>query len=201
MSFGDNIKTLRLNNQWTQDFVCSKLNISSGALSRYETGMYEPKSLALVKDFADLYGVSVDFLLDNEDIEISENTIPILGCVKAGYNYLAEENIIGRIQVDGLRDINNCFALKVVGDSMQPVLYENDIVIVHKQETLESSEIGIILIDDEATIKKVNIDNNNIELIAFNSYYPPRKYERNNNNPRIEIIGKVIEARIKKVFE
>lgn len=203
MNFGEQIKSLRLNRQWTQDYVCKKLNISSGALSRYEKGMYEPKSLSLVKDFADLYGVSVDFLLDNENVESidSGTTIPILGCVKAGYDYLAEENHIGRIQVDKINDVNNCFALKVVGDSMEPVLYENDIVIVHKQENIESSEIAIVMINDEVTIKKVITNKDSIELIAFNPYYPPKKYERNNNNYRIQIIGKVIEARIKKVFE
>lgn len=63
MIFGKRIKELRIEKQWTQDYVCSKLNISAGALSRYETGMYEPKSLELVKDFADLFGVSTDYLL------------------------------------------------------------------------------------------------------------------------------------------
>ena len=79
MNFGEHIKSLRLNRKWTQDFVCSKLNISLSALSRYETGMYEPKSLSLVKDFADLYNVSVDFLLDNEDVENTKlDLIPII---------------------------------------------------------------------------------------------------------------------------
>lgn len=68
MVFGERIKQLRLEHKWTQEYVCEKLNISSGALSRYETSMYEPKSLELVKDFADLFGVSTDFLLGKSDI-------------------------------------------------------------------------------------------------------------------------------------
>ena len=40
MNFGDRIKELRTEKQWTQEFVAEKLNISMGALSRYETGMY-----------------------------------------------------------------------------------------------------------------------------------------------------------------
>ena len=63
MVFGEQIKKLRIENQWTQEYVCEKLNISNGALSRYETGMYEPKSLELVKDFANLFNVSTDYLL------------------------------------------------------------------------------------------------------------------------------------------
>ena len=67
MVFGERIKQLRIEKQWTQEYVCSKLNISSGALSRYETSMYEPKSLELVKDFASLFGVSTDYLLGKTD--------------------------------------------------------------------------------------------------------------------------------------
>lgn len=72
MVFGERIKQLRIEKQWTQDYVCSKLNISSGALSRYETSMYEPKSLELVKDFANLFGVSTDYLLGKSDLRNPE---------------------------------------------------------------------------------------------------------------------------------
>lgn len=69
MVFGKRIKQLRVEHQWTQEYVCEKLNISPGALSRYETSMYEPKSLELVKDFAELYNVSTDYLLGKTDIK------------------------------------------------------------------------------------------------------------------------------------
>lgn len=75
MIFGERIKQLRLEHQWTQEYVCEKLNISSGALSRYETGMYEPKSLELVKDFAKLFDVSTDYLLGKSDIRNPEDKI------------------------------------------------------------------------------------------------------------------------------
>jgi transcriptional regulator with XRE-family HTH domain len=72
MVFGERIKQLRTEHQWTQEYVCEKLNISPGALSRYETSMYEPKSLELVKDFANLFGVSTDYLLGKSDIRNPE---------------------------------------------------------------------------------------------------------------------------------
>lgn len=75
MIFGERIKQLRLEHQWTQEYVCEKLNISSGALSRYETGMYEPKSLELVKDFAKLFDVSTDYLLGKSDVRNPEDKI------------------------------------------------------------------------------------------------------------------------------
>lgn len=67
--FGDRIKQLRKEKEWSQEYVANKLNISVGALSRYETGMFEPKSLSLVKDFATLFNVTTDYLLGNSDFK------------------------------------------------------------------------------------------------------------------------------------
>ena len=131
---------------------------------------------------------------------INKQTISLLGTVKAGYNYLATENIIGYVSVDtNINDIENCYALKVTGDSMQPILYEDDIIIVHRQDDIENGQIGIVLIDnEEATVKKVIKYYDHIELVAFNSYYPPRQLTKKDN---FQIIGKVIEGRINKIFE
>jgi len=124
------------------------------------------------------------------------NTVPLLGIVKAGYDYLADQNVIGYVETN-VKDKENCFALKVKGDSMQPVLYEGDIIIVHKQEDIESGQVAVVLINDnEATVKKVIKNSDSIELIAFNSYYPSKKLKEG-----FSIIGKVIEAKISKIFE
>lgn len=86
MVFGERIKQLRVERQWTQEYVCEKLNISSGALSRYETSMYEPKSLELVKDFANLFGVSTDYLLGKSDLRNPETSDDPLGLAKIGFS-------------------------------------------------------------------------------------------------------------------
>lgn len=96
MNFGEKIKQLRLENKWTQEDVCIKLNISSGALSRYETGMYEPKSLDLVKDFANLFNVSTDYLLGKSDIRTPNSQIDnilneaMIGMSREEYEKLTE---------------------------------------------------------------------------------------------------------------
>ena len=66
MNFGQKIKKLRNEKGWTQEYVAEQLNISIPALSRYESGTYEPKSLSIVSDFAKLYNVSSDYLLGLE---------------------------------------------------------------------------------------------------------------------------------------
>lgn len=138
--------------------------------------------------------------LTEKSEEYFSNSFPHLGKVKAGYDYLASENIIGYVYADKkVSDPENYFALTITGDSMQPILYEDDIIIVHRQNDIENGQIGIILIDnEEATIKKIIKHENFIELVAFNSYYPPKRLEKNSN---FQIIGKVTEARISKIFE
>ena len=103
MVFGERIKSLRLERQWTQDYVCEKLNISPGALSRYETSMYEPKSLELVKDFANLFEVSTDFLLGKSDVRNPEKTIN-----DEDVKIVADSGILG------LNDYNRQVAIDII---------------------------------------------------------------------------------------
>ena len=83
-----------------------------------------------------------EFVINSDDPERYEEikqAFPLLGIVKAGYDYLAQENIIGYVSSDTIvKDMENCYALKITGDSMQPVLYEDDIIIVHKQNDVEN---------------------------------------------------------------
>lgn len=202
MSFGEKIKKLRIEKNWTQDFVAEQLNISVPALSRYESGTYEPKSLSIVSDFAKLYNVTTDYLLGlNVDYNASKSTnnkrlLPVLGTVKAGYNYLAEENIIDYIEPNmNITDHANYFGLVVKGDSMAPLFDEGDYLIVHKTDgDFNTGDIGIVLINgDEATVKKLVKTETGIELQAFNPYYPAKKYtyEEMQNLP-VKVIGVVV---------
>lgn len=66
---GQRIKALRNDYNFTQQDVAKKLNISIAALSRYETGAFEPKSVELIVDFSILYNVSTDYLLGKTDVK------------------------------------------------------------------------------------------------------------------------------------
>lgn len=70
--FGQRIKALRKSMKLTQEQVASKLNISVAALSRYENGSFEPKSLTIIVDLALLYKVSTDYLLGKTDLKNPE---------------------------------------------------------------------------------------------------------------------------------
>lgn len=122
-------------------------------------------------------------------------SIPVLGVVKAGYDYLAEENVIDTIDIEKriVGDGTDFFALKVKGDSMQPVLYENDVVIIKKQDDCEDGQIAVVLINgDEATIKRVKKSSNGIWLQPFNNNYEPLVFTNDEiENIPVKIIGVV----------
>ncbi len=211
--FGNYIKNIRESKELSLRQVDYLSNITFSNLSMIENGSRRATPFVL-KELARVYCIDyIDLLEKSGYIDLAEKeridtnltntnkmSLPLLGIVKAGYDYLASENIVGFVSIDNkIQDIENCYALKVTGNSMEPILYEDDIIIVHKQNDVENGQTAIILIDDEeATVKKVIKYDNYIELFAFNSYYPPRKLTKKDN---FQIIGKVVEARISKIFE
>lgn len=90
---GQRIKKLRKEQQLTQEQVAKKLNISVAALSRYETGYFEPKSLALIVELAMLFKVSTDYLLGTSNARSSELDFDKLdiGLSSETYETLTEE--------------------------------------------------------------------------------------------------------------
>ncbi len=101
--------------------------------------------------------------------------IPLLGTVKAGYDYLAQENWIGTVDLDkNTAESGEFFALKVKGDSMSPIFLEGDIVIIKKQNDCENNEVAVVIINgDEGTLKRVKKTEQGIILQPFNSVYGP----------------------------
>lgn len=199
--FSRNLKYyMKLNNKERND-ICNDLGFPYTTFAEWYKGNIYPR-IDKIEMIANYFNIKKSDLIEEKrkTLQDSKQVLPLLGTVKAGYNYLAEENFIGYVYIDkDVSDPENYFGLKVTGDSMQPILYNNDIVIVHQQNDIENGQVGIVLIDgEEATVKRIVKHEECIELISFNSYYPPRKLDKTSD---FKIIGKVVEARISKIFE
>lgn len=75
-----NIKDIRVRKNLTQSQVANALGVSSVVYSRYETGSRQP-SIDVIIQLADIFGVTVDYLLGRQDIEdstLSEYEIQLL---------------------------------------------------------------------------------------------------------------------------
>lgn len=194
MKFKDRLVNLRKSLNLTQGELALRLGFSRTAISAWEIGRNEPSNEDTIK-IANFFNVSVDYLL-GLDIKNDKRLLPVLGTVKAGYNYLAEENVVDYIDPSmNITDPENYFGLVVKGDSMAPLFGEGDYLIVRKMDgEFNNNDIGIVLINgEEATIKKVVKTEIGIELHAFNPYYPVKKftYEEMQKLP-VKVIGVVV---------
>lgn len=206
MTFGNILKKLRQDNNMTQDELAKKIDTSRSNIANYENGKNMP-SVDILEKLSKLFDCTTDYLLgksDNRNSDVPISKIPILGTVKAGYDWLAEENIVDYITLkENIPNVDEYYALRITGDSMLPLLAEGDLVIVHDQDDVESGQTAVILINgEEATVKKVVKTNEGIELHAMNPYYPVKKFTfEDMQRIPVKIIGRVREAKIKGAFE
>ena len=209
--FSKNLKYyMALNNKDRND-ICHDLKFPYTTFAEWYNGNIYPR-IDKIEMLANYFNIKKSDLIEkheNEDelkkigaiplSEIATTKIPVLGTVKAGYNYLAQENIIDYIafKVDGT-DKENYYALNIVGDSMEPLFDDGDTVIVHKQDDFENGDNCVVLINgEEATVKKVYKGNTGLELKAINPYYPPRIFTKEEiKSLPVKVIG-VVEKSIR----
>ena len=179
MDMGERLKELRLKKGATQEEVGNVIGVAKATIMKYEKGFVENLKRSSIKKLAEYFNVAPSYLMCLEDKKDELGnpvvSVPLLGTVKAGYDYLAEENWIGTVDIKKqLADTGEFFALKIHGDSMSPVLIEDDIVIVRKQDDFENGNIVVALINgNEATVKKGKKNENSILLQPLNTNYEP----------------------------
>jgi repressor LexA len=120
--------------------------------------------------------------------------VPIVGRVAAGQPILAEENIVGEVLVEGgIARAGRCFALEVTGDSMVDAgIRERDLVVVRQQPVAENGDIVVALLEDEATVKRLFIRDERIELRPENPNHRPIPVGPDDG---LRILGKVVAVR------
>ena len=118
--------------------------------------------------------------------------IPILGNIAAGTPILAEENLEGEFTLQELyRGSDEVFILRVKGNSMiNAGIFDGDLVIVRLQQSVEQGEIGVAIIDNEATVKRIFSDGNIVKLVPENDSMKPLNVLQ--TDPDFRIGGKVI---------
>lgn len=184
---GDRLRIARERKNLKQTQVKERTGINNKTLSGWENGLSEPDSESL-KILANLYEVSTDWLLGRTDNPKPFNPetltkddfvyLPVLGRIKAGYNLIAEQNIIGYSPVpkNEVKD-GEYFFLEVTGDSMiEEGIREGSRVLVRKQNYVENGKIAVVLVNgDEATLKRVYYQNDGKTVIlqAANPRIPP----------------------------
>lgn len=180
---------------------CDKygIRLAKNDLSQYVSGKVEPKqdklsilSLALDISEAWLAGYDVPMMRDNSIIPIGIQKLPLLGEIACGKPKFASEFI--ECYVEAGTNIKADFCLKANGDSMiNARIYDGDIVFIRSQSSVENGAIAVVLIDDEATLKRYFYypEQNKLVLQAENSKYEPLVYI-GKELENVRVLGKAI---------
>lgn len=191
----NNLKALRLGLGMNMKQVAAALNIPYTTYVSYEKGDREPNSEMLIK-MADFFRTTVDYIIGksntSEDIIPLPGikAVPLLGSIACGTPLLAQENLDGTVAMPDF--IRADFALKCKGDSMTGArIFDNDIVYIKEQSTVENGEIAAVLIDNDATLKRFYRYGDTVVLRAENPSYKELQYEKEELNS-IRILGKAV---------
>ncbi|MBC2575193.1 transcriptional repressor LexA [Peptostreptococcus canis] len=161
----------------------SKLTgIRASSISDYYNGRYMPKQdkITLLANALDVSPSWLSCVVEDEpDLSNVKNIIlpqaipvPIVGTIAADTPIFADENIEDYLYMD--RSLKIDFCLRVKGDSMiDAKIYDGDIALLKKQSTVENGEIGAIIIDNEATLKKIYKTDDSLILNPCNANYEP----------------------------
>ncbi len=195
----ENIKYLRNKKGVTQQELAEKVNYASpSAVQKWESGIAEPR-FGTLRRLATYFNVLSDDLAnidmrrrDAEDIhnipnvvELPETTrIPIIGTIACGTPVLAEQNFQGFTEAP----VKNAdFALICKGESMiNAGIHDGDIVYIKKVSEVENGKIAAVLIDNEATLKRVYRFPDRLLLQPANPAYPDQVYTEVND---VRILG------------
>lgn len=195
MSLGHRLRQYRKVKNMSQEELADYLGYKSfTTIQKWEKDQAVPP-IHILERLSRLFEISIGDLLAEAS---NRRKVPIVGVVAGGSPITAIENWIGEYEVD-LPDLHNdYFYLRVVGDSMIGArIFPGDDLFVRKQSNVNNGDIGVVLIDQEATVKRILFKGNNIILKPENEKYEPMVFTPYDiETKKIQILGKVLHNRI-----
>lgn len=205
MTMGERLYYLRKAKKMTQEDVAKKLNVALQTIYKYEKGIVtnipldKLELLAKVLDTTTTYitgwgdSTPASYVPEFSNISKAETKkIPLIGNIAAGEPIFAEEEHESFVEAGS--ELNADFCLKVQGDSMiNARIYDGDIVFIRKQPMVENGEIAAVIIDNEATLKRVYYypENHKLVLNPENPRYAPFVYV-GEELQSVRILGKAV---------
>ena len=203
LSIGKRIKEIRISKNITQDELALKIGTTKQTIYKYENEIVTNIPSQKIELISNALNTTPDYLMGWSDKSTDDlysipgiNPIPKtykrprLGTIACGEPILAEENIE---TYDDIPDNIKCdFTLVSKGDSMiHARINDGDIVYIKQQSQVDNGEIAAVLIDNEATLKRVYIYEDKVVLQPENTKYPPFVYTKEEMN-NIRILGKAV---------
>ena len=204
MTIGKRIKQLREDKGLTQEDIAKKIGVAIQTIYKYENEIVTNIPLDKLEKIAKALQTTPAYLMGWEkdaaptpdpfsfsNIQpIKKHRIPLLGEIACGEPIFADEDFEGFIE----SDIEADFALRCNGDSMTGArIMDGDIVLIKKQDMVENGQIAAVIIENEATLKRVMYfkEKNTLILKPENPRYEDLIYTNDELN-QIRILGKAV---------
>lgn len=183
---GKRIKARRKQLGYSAEKVAEMVGISPATMYRYEKNEIANMGTDKLLPIAEALSTTPAYLMgwtDEADrkqmsplpanvMRISDmkmHKIPLIGDVAAGTPIIAEQE--WEICIDS--PIAADYALRIEGDSMEPLYLNGDIVYIREQPDVDDGQVGVVLTDDSATLKYIYHIPNGLTLLSENKKYPP----------------------------
>ncbi len=197
--FGANLRKIRKEKKLTQRQLADLIGAKHNSVSNWETGINkpDPDTISLICGVLhvspnDLMGSEPVPLPHPEAIPVSRHSVPLLGSIACGEPIFADEDYSVSVALG--YDVDCDFALRCKGDSMIGArIYDGDIVFIKKQDFVDDGTIAAVLIDDDATLKRVyKLSDGRIELRAANERYRPIFVGGPDDTRTFRVLGKAV---------
>lgn len=192
------LKTRRKELGLTLAQIADRMDVTEATVQRWESGNIKSVRHEKIAKLAEILQISPASLMGWEEASAPDNIIPVpemrriplIGTIACGQPILADEHIESYVDVP--RSIKADYALTCKGDSMiNARIFPGDIVYIRQQEQVENGEIAAVLIDNEATLKRVRLYDDHIVLEPENPQYRPLSYWGEEMN-HLRILGKAV---------
>ena len=196
-TFRRQLSKLLEENNVTQSELASRLNVSNSAVNNWLLGNNMPR-MDKIDKIASIFNIPRSVLIGDSEkadaysrydlLPITKRKIPVLGNVHCGTPKYADQEYMDLVDTD----VNADFALIAEGDSMIDVgIQDKDLVFVRRKTIVDNGKIAVVLIGEEAAIKRVHKTGDTLILSPANQNYEPLIFDSSSSED-IKILGEVV---------
>ncbi|HFD5999634.1 TPA: LexA family transcriptional regulator [Staphylococcus aureus] len=185
-------KALNVNEAWLMGFDISKnRKIENNDITSIYSKLTPPRQSNVLKyatNQLEEQNNDSDNLVDFNSYIQEKSEVDIYGCASAGIGERLYNEPISKEFVRGYVPAHD-IALKVNGDSMEPLFKNGQIIFIEKSHTIKDGQIGVFIINGDSYVKKVYVEDNRLTLVSLNKKYKDLYFY---DNESVRLVGKVI---------
>lgn len=202
MTIGGKISARRKELGLTLEDVGNAVGVGKSTVKKWESGYISNMRRDKISKLAKVLNMEPTEFVNDDTPETSNIStvitngiynVPVFESVSAGFGAYASDCVTEYLPViiKNPSEVESTIAIKVSGDSMYPKIEDGDIIVVRRQTSVDSGDIGVVLLDgDEGLVKKIVYGDDWIELISINPEYKTKRFE-GAEVQRLQVVGKV----------